>query len=194
MTEDQERCMALIDPLLKPLHDSFLDGMAFYNNPENYSPIALAQHRDRSSANNVYDHAFHALRGRVDGTPGYHFLNIRGLEVLNYCDEAVVRLKKVNGAGRGRNVLTDQQQEYDDQKPLPGLPDAAVRLVAGYQPDPAFTSVQRVIVSRPIGKNIIWAAQIVFVEDAAQWIDITPERLPGTDRVDFDIARRRRRH
>ncbi len=189
MSADQDDCMSCIEPLFKVLHDSLYDGMAFYLS--RYTKKVLAQHRDRTSANCVYDHAFHNLREHLEGKPGCHFLNRRGLEVLNYFDLALLRLKKVNGAGRARNLLTKQQRDYDDQKPIPGLPDAAVRLVVGYQPDPAFSAVERVIVSRPLGKTIRWTAQIVVLDDAPKWFDITPARLAGTEAVDFDAARRR---
>jgi hypothetical protein len=189
MSADQDDCMSRIEPLFKVLHDALHDGMGFYLGK--YSKKVLAQHRDRTAANCVYDHAFHNLREQLDGEPGCHFLNRRGLEVLNYFDLALVRLKKVNGAGRAQNLRTKQQRDYDDQKSIPGLPDAAVRLIVGYQPDAAFSFVERVIVSRPLGKTIRWTAQIVVADDASKWFDITPDRLAGTEAVDFDSVRRR---
>ena len=131
MIDDQDNCMARIEPILTVLHDCLLGGMAFYQDPENYSPAAVAQQRERTVADCVNDHAFHKLRESLEGKPGCHFLSIRGLEVLNYQDDALIRIKKVNGAGRGRNAITKQQMDYDAQLPLPGLPSEASRLVAG---------------------------------------------------------------
>ena len=133
------------------------------------------------------------MREWLGESPGCHFLNIRGLEVLNYWDLALIRLKKVNGAGRWQNYATPQQRKYDDQLPLPGLPPEAVRLVVGYQPDAAFSAVERIIVSRPLGKTIRWTAQIVVSDDVASWADITPARFGFGDAVDFNPARRRQR-
>jgi hypothetical protein len=190
MIEDEEDCMSRIEPLFRVLHVSLHHGMAFYK--ENYSAEVISQHRDRTAASCVYDHSFHRMREELDGSPGCHFVRLgRLLEVLNYCDLAVLRLKKVNGAGRWRNYPTKQQRDFDDQKPLPGLPSEAVRLVVGYQPDPSFSIVERVIVSRPLGETIRWTAQIVVVDDACSWVDITPSRLEGTERVDFGSRRRR---
>lgn len=191
MNADQDEAMARIEPILKILHDCLYDGMAFYQNPKNYSPGAIAQQRERTVAGCVNDHAFHILRATLEGKPGCHFPNIRGLEVLNYKDVAVIRIKKVNGAGRGRNARTEQQIKYDEQMPLPGLPSEAVRLIAGYQPDAAFSGVQRVIISSPLGRTISWAAQLVIVDDVASWTDITPARLPGTGRTDFTERRKK---
>jgi hypothetical protein len=191
MIDNQDGCMARIEPILRVLHDCLLDGMAFYQDPENYSYAAVAQQRGRTVAGCVNDHAFHKLRESLESKPGCHFPSIRGLEVLNYQDKALIRIKKVNGAGRGRNAITKQQMDYDAQLTLPGLPLEAVRLVAGYQPDAAFSSVQRVIISAPIGKTIVWTAQVVIVEDAVSWVDITPSRLPETRKTDFGTRRRR---
>jgi hypothetical protein len=183
MIEDQEECMSRIEPLFKVLHDSLHHGMGFYH--ANYSAEVTAQHRDRTAANCVYDHGFHRMREELDGSPGCHFLRIGLFEILNYCDLAVLRLKKVNGAGRWRNYPTKQQRDFDDQKPFPEFPQEAVRLVVGYQPDPSFSIVERVIVSRPLSKTIRWTAQIVVVDDVCSWEDITPARLSGTEYVDW---------
>jgi hypothetical protein len=189
MDEDQEDCMGRIEPLFRPLDDALRHGMAFYRN--NYSAEVVAQQRDRTAANCVYDHSFHRIRELLDQEPGCHFLSVRGLEVLNYYDLAVLRLKKVDGAGRWRNFQTPQQRDFDRQLPLPGLPAAAVRLVVGYEPDAAFTTVERIIVSRPFVNTIRWAAQIVVLDDNTSWLDITPARIAGTERVDFRAGRRR---
>jgi hypothetical protein len=189
MDTDQEDCMGRVEPLFRPLHEALHHGMGFYQ--ENYSAEVIAQQRDRTAANCVYDHGFHRLKELLDQEPGCHFLSIRGLEVLNYYDLAVLRLKKVNGAGRWKNYQTPQQHDFDYQLPLPGLPAEAVRLVIGYAPDEAFTTVERIIVSRPLGKTIRWTAQIVVIDDVASWADITPARIPGTERVDFEAGRRR---
>ena len=191
MEADQDRCMRIIEPVLGVLYDCLHDGMAFYNDPANYSAEALAQQRGRTATNCVYDHAFHRARELLSERQGCHFLNMRGLEVLNVKDEAVIRLKKVNGIGQGRNYQTPQQRHYNDQLSFPELPDAAVRLVAGYQPDAMFTAIDRVIISRPIGRNIEWAAQVNRFDERMMWEIITSPALDGFNRRDFDPARRR---
>jgi hypothetical protein len=132
------------------------------------------------------------LRVLRDGHAGHHFLNVRGLDLLNYRDLAVVRLKKVNGAGRWRNYQTPQQQDFDDQRPFREFPPEAVRLVAGYEPDAAFSTIDRIIISRPLGRTILWAAQIIILDQEPSWVDITPARLVGTEPTDFRAGRTRR--
>ena len=87
-------------------------------------------------------------------------------------------MKKVDAEGRHRNADTDQQRRFDTQEDIPGLPPAAMRLTFGYEPDPAFSKCERVIVARPSGKAIKWAAQIVDGDDGAfSWVDISQPRL-----------------
>jgi hypothetical protein len=93
--------------------------------------------------------------------------------------------KKVNEHGASRsNQSTAQARNFDRQLSLPGVPPAATRLTFGYEPDPAFSRIERVIVSCPLGATILWAAQVVVLDSAhANWVDITPRRLEGTERV-----------
>jgi hypothetical protein len=108
---------------------------------------------------------------------------VRGLHLLNVHDKVLIRAKKVDENGRHRNSDTAQQRAFDAQEDLPGLPPAAARLVIGYQPDPAFSEVERVIVRRPLGR---WVSQILETDETATWEDITPVELP------FGTIRRRR--
>ncbi len=192
MTDDQELCMRLATPLLRGLYDALHDAKAMYEG-EGYSAEVRAEHSDRGAASCVYDHAEKAMIRQFDGMKGVHFLNARGLLVLNYRDLVLVRWKKVSPSGRHRNYPTAQQRDYDDQKPLPGLPEAAKRLTAGYQLDASGTAIERVMIARPLGSTVWWAAQIVVVDDQASWIDITQTRFPGTERADFNAERARRR-
>jgi hypothetical protein len=128
--------------------------------------------------------------------PGVNFVDSRGLHLLNYEDKAVLRAKKVNGLGQHTNYPTQQQQDFNDEMPLPGLPESAVRLIAGYQLDPIGASIERVMIVRRIGGDVVWTAQVVpAAEGQVAWHDITPDRIPGTGRTDFDAraARARRR-
>lgn len=192
MNEDQEVCMALAEPLLRGVHDVLYDAMAFYQG-EDYSAKARAEHSNRAAANVVYDHAEKAMIRRFDGMAGVSFINKDGLHVLNYFDRVVLRFKKVKPSGKHANYQTQRQQDYDDQKIIPGLPEAAKRLTAGYQLSVGGDAIERVMIARPLGRAIAWAAQIVALEERATWHDITPDRLAGMQRTDFDASRARRR-
>jgi hypothetical protein len=125
------------------------------------------------------------LTRRFTGRRGFKLLRYHQLWLLNHHDQTLWRFKQVDGSGRHRNVQTVQQRRFDLQLPLPSLPPEAVRLTSGYEPDAALQSIQRIIVSRPCGKSMQWAAQVNIVDDAAIWTDITPARFVGTERFDY---------
>lgn len=160
---------------------------------DDYSVRARAEHSQRAAANNIYFHAETELWKQCPKWTGAHPLKIRGLKCVNYRDLLVIRLKNVNARGRHKNYQTQQQQDYDDQKAIPGLPHPAKRLTVGYQMNASGDGFDRVMVARPVGRAVMWSAQILLTEDAASWEDITPARLPGTGTVDFVAERARRR-
>jgi hypothetical protein len=181
-TDDQQRHMAAAAEVLVPLHEAWHAAFARY---QEYDPAFTAEHDDTTTANCIRSHMVSEVISRLDGRNGCKLIRLRGLILLNQRDQIVWRFKKVDGNGRHQNYQTDQQKDFDDQLELPGIPPAAVRLTSGYQPDPAALSIERVVVSRPLGRSMMWAAQINLVEGEAAWEDITPSRLPGTSRFDY---------
>lgn len=189
---DQNEAMEAAAPILPIIHRILDDSVAFYFS-DAYSPEARADHTDRAMANCIYSHAEKRMIGAAAETAGLAAIGLRGLNVLNYGDKAVIRFKKVSANGQHRNYQTKQQQKYDDQLPLPGIPQPAYRLTAGYQLDPTGSALERIMIARPIGKQIFWAAQVSMTDREAAWIDITPNRFTGTDGSDFDADRARGR-
>ncbi|MBX3575799.1 MAG: hypothetical protein KF723_01225 [Rhizobiaceae bacterium] len=181
-TADQSRCMELASPLLPILYEAWHTAFAKYHS---YDPAFTAEHDDTTTANCIRSHMLTEVISRLDGQQGCKVLRLNRLALLNHRDELVWRFKKVDGNGRHRNVQTEQQQDFDDQLEIPGIPSAATRLTSGYQPDAAGLSIDRIVVSRPLGRSMIWASQINIADGAASWADITPVRFPGTARTDF---------
>lgn len=181
MSSDLEKCMELAAPLLPEFHEAWHTAMAKYRS---YPPEFTAEHDDTTAANCIRSHMWKEVTRRFDGRPGCVLRSLQRLNVLIYRDAFVWRFKKVDAAGRHQNYQTDQQRDFDDQKPLPFIPDAAVRLTSGYQPDATGQAIERIIVARPFGRSIQWTAQINVVDSVASWIDITPQRLDGTERFD----------
>ncbi len=171
---EQNEIMALLKPHLGRMYPIFGTAIDLYN--AEYTPKARAEHTDRATANNVYCHVWQGIEREFADEPGFHFLKIRNsLNVLNIRDCLLIWAKKVDANGRWRNHTSGQQAEFDAQRDLPGVPLAATRLVLGYQPDAAFSCVERVTVRRPRG---LWVSQIVEGDTECTWVDITPKRLP----------------
>jgi hypothetical protein len=63
------------------------------------------------------------------------------------------------------------------------LPAKAIRVVAGYKADAALTSIDKILIARPFGKGVVWCVQVVLGTDA-RWVDVTPDRLPGTEKFE----------
>jgi hypothetical protein len=191
MEDDLSRCMELVEPVLVGIHDDWRTAHQLYQ--ERYPAEVLAEHDESTAASCVRAHMLMALMRRFDGIGGCHILNVNGLKVLNYRDLAVFRFKKVDAAGRHSNYQTEQQRDFDDQLPLPGLPAEAVRLTSGYQLDLSGQEIERIIVARPFGSSIMWTVQVNVINERPAWIDITPRRLAGTERFDYRGRAGRRR-
>jgi hypothetical protein len=177
MTE-QSDVMEFLSPWLARIYAPFVRAMALYNTE--YPSQVRAEHTDSAAANNVHCHIVPEFQREFGSEPRFHFLKARGLfRILNIQGRLVARWKKVNEEGLHRNHTSKQQRAFDAQEYLPELPPAALRVTFGYEPDAAFSTCQRVMVARPQGKEIIWAAQIVEEGKRYRWEDITPVRLPG---------------
>lgn len=173
---DQLEVMGLLEPValrIPPIFDAAVDQ---YNSE--ISALARAEHDERAAANAIYCYAWAGFQREFMGEDGFHFLTVRGLKVLNIRDRLVIRAKKVDANGRHSNNPTAQQRAFDAQEDLPDLPPVAHRIVIGYQPDIAFSMVERVTVRRPLGR---WVSQLVLGGDQS-WVDITPAELPFVPR------------
>jgi len=190
--EDQAEAMEVIGPILPFIFALISDATDFYFGPD-YSPAARAQHDNRATGACIFRHAEMLLDERIGGVRGGSVSRYRGLVGLAYKGRAVIRPKMVSPAGRHRNFETAQQLDYNYQVPLPGFP-TTFRLTAGYQLDPFNTTVERIMIARPMGREIWWTCQVMMGAEAAVWEDITPPGLGDLDYVDFDAVRRARRN
>jgi hypothetical protein len=189
---DQERAMAIAQPILCDLYAVLDESVAFYFS-ENYTDRARAEHTDRAAANCVYSHAENRMVDLADRTPGLNVINVNSMRVANYLDKGLFRFKLVKASGRHRNYQTKQQEDYDDQLPIAGLPDPAIRMTVGYELNAAGAGLKRIMIARPIGRTIFWTAQVLMDAGAARWEDTTPRRFGATEGSDFDAERARKR-
>jgi hypothetical protein len=168
-----------LEPVLDLLNAIPRDAVAKY---QEYPAAMRIDHTGRTAANCVYAH-MEAGAVRLEEVPGIVHRDVRGLKVWLYKDLAVLRFKRMDEEGRFRRYPTTQAKDYDRNAPIPGLPLPAVRLAVGYVLDPTATSVLRVQVARPSGREIDWCAAIVPAEDRAagdpSWVDVTRQRRFG---------------
>lgn len=175
--------MMVLEPYLPALAGCVRRGFATYQDSEHYSPLARAAHDNAAAAKNVHRHILEEITIEIAERSGLAMVNARGLIVLNVHDRALLRFKKMDEEGQSVSYPTRQQRQFDRQLPLPNLPSAATRLTFGYEPDLAFSSIIRIMVACPLGPSSHWCVQI-NEDDAGvvSWVDITPRRIPGTER------------
>jgi hypothetical protein len=174
-------CMEVLNPYLEDVDWCLRDGFGFYRS---YPDEIIAEHDDRAATSCIYRHQLMRARKRLAAHSGVNTIEVRGLWVVDFHGRVNLRFKKVNSAGRGQNIATEQQQRmFDAQADIPGLPSQAIRVVAGYKADAALTSIDKILISRPWGRGIMWCVQVVLGTDARR-VDITPERIAGTERYD----------
>ena len=171
--EQQAMVMAVLKPNFATLTEIYDAAVDLYN--DETSPRIRAEHTSRAALNSIYSLVWKGYQREFGELPGYHLFDVRGLNVLNIGDKVVARAKRVDANGRHTNNITKQQRDFDRQIPLEGLPPEAVRVVIGYELDPAYSTVERVIVRHTMGD---WVSQIVCADKSYHWEDITPVRLP----------------
>lgn len=176
---DLELCMSASSELLPDFHEAWHAAMYAY---QQYPAEWRAEHDDTTMANCIRSHMWMEIRRRFDGRPGCTLKSLNRLNVLIFRDISVWRFKKVDGTGRHSNYETQQQRDFDNQMPLPEIPAPAVRLTSGYHPDIAGEAIERIIVARPYGRKMEWAAQVNLIDRAATWEEITPKRFAGFER------------
>lgn len=193
---EAEKQLEIASAFMPELHGAWHSAMATYQNNENYHPAARSEHDDTTAANIVRCHMLHEITRGFDGRSGFSLLKVSSsrLWVMNYRDLQLWRFKKVDEAGLHRNVRTGQQDDFDDDLPIEGLPDQATRLTCGYQISAGGDTIERIVVARILGRNVHWAAQVNVLDGVATFEQIPRQkRFPGTARTDFDPERARRR-
>jgi hypothetical protein len=186
LSVEQAEAMDFLSPLMIPLHEGWHSAVGKY---QSYAPEHIADHDDTAAAICIRCHMWTYVQNQIQGMPGVALLDARGLRLVNYFDRYVIRLKQVDGRGRHANYPTDQQVEFDKDIPLPGIPRAAIRVTSGYQLNEAADAIERIMVARILDKSTLWLSQVNVVAAEPVWEDITPQRLPGTARVDARFRR-----
>jgi len=82
--------------------------------------------------------------------------NFNGVFGIQIKDNIFIRFKKINKDFGTSNILTKQTSDYKNQIEIPGIPEAATLLYAGYLPDATWTSLKNIYVFCKLGDNLKW--------------------------------------
>lgn len=147
-----------------------------------YPAADLVEHDARAAAACTYCHMQEEAARRWLDRPRVKALDVRGRKVWLFGPDVLVRLKKMDEDGRGRNYPTKQDKDYDRGLPLPELPEPSVRINVGYLLERTGTEIMRVQVSRPLGRGVDWCAAIVSASPSSggkRWMEVTRQRKFG---------------
>lgn len=119
----------------------------------------------RTRACFIYDHICHEIKHQFDGISNVSIDDSHGFLKLNIQNLILIRFKKFNSASQSSNIATCQQDRYNRQMELPGIPNAAARITAGYLLDRIHqTDLKDIRVAFPTGpkgKNVLWGFSIL---------------------------------
>ena len=174
-----DECMPALGPLLGDFDAITKSAHTRYRA---YPASELVEHSSRAAAICTYDHMVAEADRRFLDRAGVRPDDIRGLKVW-FAHDTVIRFKKMDEDGRGRNYPTKQAKAYDRGEELPGLPYPPIRLTVGYLLDRTGTQFVRSQVARPEGKSILWCAAIIPTEERSvgerAWKDVTRQFRMG---------------
>ncbi len=150
------------------------------------SPKSQLPLRPSTRASFVYDHIVDAARQEfVDDHPEVVLADVHGFLTLTIKDRVVLRFKKYRSDSlRTSGIRNAQQQRFELQMQLPGMPPQATKLVAGYLLDELQTSISLMAVTCVDGPSLEWALDITVEADqeAATVEPIRPVQ-PGGPRI-----------
>jgi hypothetical protein len=118
----------------------------------------------RTRACFIYDHICHEIKHQFEGKSGVTIDDKLGFLFLNIENLLLMRFKKLNTASQASNIPTIQQDIYNLQLELPGIPNSAARISAGYLLDKIQATIKDIRVAFPVGRRgrkVLWSFSIL---------------------------------
>lgn len=128
----------------------------------------------RSLATNRCDFVLHHVRQAFGDDPDVAFRRAHGREMMFVSDQAILVFKKLDRRRRTRNAPTQLALKLFGQLPLPMMPDAAPRFVAGWQMDRLNAEVETLWLTHPNGKDNAWALPMSDEGQGTTMVRLTP--------------------
>jgi hypothetical protein len=141
-----EEAQSLISPYELAILEAVRAGWQGY--VERYQPNGY-ELSTRSRSNIVRDLIVRQLERAFDEIRLTGFLTVRGLTVLCLENRAVLRVKKLDGRLRSRNIPTRQAINYVCQAEIEGLPPGAERFNIGYRLNSMGTGIAGAFITHP---------------------------------------------
>lgn len=171
----RERAKRILSPFLVAFREAIMEAWNAWERLAKTDPEFRRPLMGRSRAACMYDHITANVRRKLSDIKGVRLSDERGFLVVILGADYVVRFKKLDKKGRARGIPTNQAKLWSLQLELPGLPPAAVKLIAGYQLDLLEEDVERVLVTLAVGRKVEW----MFAIDEAPASNVVPMPAPA---------------
>ena len=147
-----------------------------------------AKHRmmasPRSRASSIHDYIKAMAIERFQPLPNIELFEVRGLFLIKFGEEVLLRFKKVNEKYLSQNIPTAQTWRFMQQgvqEPLFGVPYATT-VIAGYRTDKAHAEIQWTGITCPNGKQNLWRIDFdkTYAAPAVPIQDYQEQKLTAT--------------
>jgi hypothetical protein len=191
MTIAQENSIAALGPYLYALRAMCWDSWEDY---QAYPPHTKVVHNSTTRANIVHCHWSDRAARFAESTEGWELLNLMGLFVLvGKLGNTVfaLRMKKVDFELRSSNVPTQQIEDFKNQVPLEGMPEAC-HLEIGYMLNASATAISGIFLICPSGKGVLWSVELKMESVETVIADLYAHREPAIHEEQGAILRPKR--
>lgn len=108
----------------------------------------------------IYDTAVSRARAAFAEIPEVLVSQKHGFLVLVFGQQVAIRFKKLRNNLLPSGVRTRQQEMFATQEEIPGIPDPATYLIAGYVLDAAQVRIERLVVTCADGLGLRWVLDL----------------------------------
>lgn len=160
----EEDAKKILEPHLIILSNCIKAAWLKWENLNEIAPDFRFPLSSRTRACCIYDHICHEIKHQFLETKGVYVSESRGFLLLNIDGLVLIRFKKINSLNKSSNIATYQQYVYNAQLELPGIPNSAARLTAGYLLDKFQASIKDMRMTFPMRKGVLWSFSLPGTE------------------------------
>src|SRR6266550_8191741 len=124
----EEEAKQILEPHLLTLSNCFKIAWQQWKRFDQKAPELRFPLAPRTRACFIYDHICHEIKHQFEGKSGVTIDDKPGFLLLNIENLLLIRFKKLNTASQASNIPTIQQNIYNLQLELPGIPNSAARI------------------------------------------------------------------
>jgi hypothetical protein len=182
-----DEAQELLAPHLNDLAECIFEGWNRWNDLAASNASLSYPLTSRSRATYVNDHMWNAVKTKFASAQDVQVVETAsGLRTLLISDRLTLRFKKLDGRLRPSNIPTRQQEIFESQLTLDGLPEVT-RLTIGYILNRVQTEIDKIAIVLRVNKALIWSFMVNRSNETMtitqQTIDTAPTEQVRTRKV-----------